>query len=86
MKKRFMEEQIIRILKEYEGGEKEIDIIHEPGISEQTFMRLPTSYGGNQLIKMADLPRCFGRKQDRGTRHWGGADRSLCGRSETESQ
>ena len=37
MKKRFTEEQIIRILKEHEGGKKAADIIREHGISEQTF-------------------------------------------------
>ena len=39
MKKRFTEEQIIRILKEHEGGKKAADIVREHGIAEQTFYR-----------------------------------------------
>lgn len=46
MKKRFTEEQIIRILKEHEGGKKAADIIREHGISEQTFYRWKSKFGG----------------------------------------
>lgn len=46
MKKRFTEEQIIRILKEHEGGKKAADIIREHSISEQTFYRWKSKFGG----------------------------------------
>ena len=46
MKKRFAEEQIIRILKEHESGKKAADIIREHGISEQTFYRWKSKLGG----------------------------------------
>ncbi len=36
MKKRFSEEQIIKILKENEAGKKAADIVREYNISEQT--------------------------------------------------
>lgn len=46
MKKRFTEEQIIKILKEHEAGKKNSDIIREHNISEQTFYCWKTNYGG----------------------------------------
>jgi len=46
MKKRFTEEQIIRILKEHESGKKAADIIREHRISEQTFYRWKSKFGG----------------------------------------
>ena len=46
MKKRFTEEQIIRFLKEHESGKKAADIIREHGISEQTFYRWKSKFGG----------------------------------------
>ena len=44
MKKRFSEEQIIRILKEHEAGKKAADIVREYNISEQTFYRWKSKY------------------------------------------
>lgn len=46
MKKRFTEDQIIRILKEHEGGKRAADIVRENNISEQTFYRWKSKYGG----------------------------------------
>ena len=46
MKKRFTEEQIIRILKEQENGKKAADIVRENNVSEQTFYRWKSKYGG----------------------------------------
>ncbi|GAB6108951.1 transposase [Fusibacter bizertensis] len=37
--KRFTEEQIIKILKSHEAGQKTSDIVREYNISEQTFYR-----------------------------------------------
>jgi transposase-like protein len=45
MKKRFTEEQIIKILKEHEGGKRAVDIVREHGISEQTFYRWKSKFG-----------------------------------------
>ena len=39
MKKRFNEEQIIKILKEHESGKKASDIVRDFNIFEQTFYR-----------------------------------------------
>ena len=46
LKKRFTDEQIIKILKEHEAGKITSDIIREHNISEQTFYRWKTKYGG----------------------------------------
>ena len=45
MKKRFTEEQIIRALKEHEGGRQATDIVRELGIAEQTFYNWKRKYG-----------------------------------------
>jgi len=46
MKKRFTEEQIITILREQEAGFAVKEIIRRHGISEQTFYRWKSKYGG----------------------------------------
>jgi putative transposase len=46
MKKRFSEEQIIGILKSHESGMKLADLLRQYGISEQTFYRWKSKYGG----------------------------------------
>lgn len=46
LKKRFTEEQIIKILKEHDAGKKTNDIVREHNISEQTFYRWKSKYGG----------------------------------------
>jgi putative transposase len=46
MKKRFTEEQIVRILQEAEGGMSTRDVCRKHGIAEQTFYRWKTKYGG----------------------------------------
>lgn len=55
MKKRYTEEQIIRILQEYEGGRKAADIVREHGITEQTFYRWKNKYGGMELSEAKRL-------------------------------
>ena len=45
-KKRYSEEQIIRVLDLQESGMKVADICREQGISEQTFYRWKSKYGG----------------------------------------
>ena len=49
MKKRFKEEQIIKILKEHESGKKAADIVREYNISEQTFYRWKSKYSGMEV-------------------------------------
>jgi putative transposase len=48
-RKRFTEEQIIGILKESEAGVKNQDICRKHGITEQTFYRWRSKYGGMQV-------------------------------------
>ena len=49
MKKRFSEEQIIGILKEYEAGKKTQDLCRLHGISDATFYNWKSKYGGMEL-------------------------------------
>jgi len=46
MKSRYTVEQIIRILHQGDSGTKVKDIIREYGISEQTYYRWKSKYGG----------------------------------------
>jgi putative transposase len=49
MKKRFTEEQIIGVLKEAEAGKKTSDLCRQHGITEPTFYRWKSKYGGMEL-------------------------------------
>ncbi|MDH5511104.1 MAG: transposase, partial [Nitrospinota bacterium] len=49
MKKRFTEEQIIRILKEVESGRKVKDVCRDESISEQTYYRWKSKFGGMDI-------------------------------------
>lgn len=46
MKKRFTEEQIIRILKQHEAGAKTKELCREHGIGESTFYKWKAKFGG----------------------------------------
>ena len=46
MKKRFTDEQIISILKEQEAGELTADVCRRHGISQATFYKYKSRYGG----------------------------------------
>ena len=47
--KRYSEEQIIGILKQHECGSAVKDLIRQVGITEQTFYRWKSKYGGMEV-------------------------------------
>ena len=47
--KRFSEEQIIRVLKEAESGVPLADLLRKHGISDATFYRWKSKFGGMEL-------------------------------------
>ena len=53
-KSRFTEEQIIRLLRKVEGGQKVKDVCREHGITETTYHRWKSKYGG---LEASDLKR-----------------------------
>jgi len=55
LKKRFTEEQIARILKEAEEGMAAIDVCRKHNISEQTFYRWKSKYGGMEVSEVKRL-------------------------------
>lgn len=55
MKKRFTEEQIIRVLKEHEAGSKTSELCRRHGISEATFYNWKAKYGGMDVSEAKRL-------------------------------
>jgi putative transposase len=53
-KSRYSEEQIIRVLRQVESGQMVKDVIREHGISEQTYYRWKSKYGG---LEVSDAKR-----------------------------
>jgi putative transposase len=49
MKKRFSEEQIIRILKEYESGRPTEELCRRHGIGKSTFFKWKAKFGGMEV-------------------------------------
>jgi putative transposase len=54
-RKRHSEEQIIRILKEAESGLATAELVRKYGISEQTFYRWKSKFGGMELSEAKRL-------------------------------
>jgi putative transposase len=53
-KSRYSEEQIIRVLRQVESGQMVKDVVREHGISEQTYYRWKSKYGG---LEVSDAKR-----------------------------
>ena len=53
--KRYNEEQILRVLKEVEGGKAVAEVCREHGISEPTLYRWRTKYTGLDASELARL-------------------------------
>jgi putative transposase len=54
-RKRFSEEQIIEILKQAEAGDNNQELCRKHGITEQTFYRWRSKYGGMQVSEAKRL-------------------------------
>ena len=54
-RKRFTEEQIIRVLKEHELGTKTSDLCRKHGISEATFYNWKSKFGGMDVSEAQRL-------------------------------
>jgi len=52
---RFTEEQIVKILKHQENGLKIADICRQNGVSEQTFYRWKSKFGGMSVSEVKRL-------------------------------
>lgn len=55
MKKKFTEEQIVGILKQHESGIPVKELIRQNNISEQTFYRWKSKYGGMEVSEARRL-------------------------------
>ena len=53
--KRYSEEQILRVLKELEGGKGVAEVCREHGISEPTLYRWRTKYAGLEASELGRL-------------------------------
>lgn len=53
--KRYSEEQIVRILKEVDGGRSVAEVCREYGVSEQSVYRWRTRYGGMEVSDVRRL-------------------------------
>lgn len=55
MKQRFSEEQIIGILKQQEGGKTAAEVCREHGISQNTFYKWKSKFGGMNVSEAQRL-------------------------------
>lgn len=58
-KSRFTEAQIITVLKQAEAGRKVVDLCREQGVTEQTFYRWRSKYGGMEVSHAQELNRAL---------------------------
>ena len=56
-KKRFSEEQIVKVLKRMENGESPKDLCRELGVVQQTLYNWKSKYGGMEESELAELKR-----------------------------
>ena len=63
MKHRFTEEQIIGILKEAEAGLKVKDLCRQHNVTEQTYYRWKSKYGGMSVSEMRRLKKIVAEKE-----------------------
>lgn len=54
-RKRFKEEQIVKVLKRLEAGEKAKDLCRELGIHEQTIYNWKSRFGGMEVSDVQEL-------------------------------
>lgn len=54
-KSRYTEEQIIRVLRQVESGQRVKDVVREHGISEGTYYRWKSKYGGMEVSEARRL-------------------------------
>ena len=64
MKKRYSEEQIVRILKESEAGMAVRDVCRKHNVSEQTFYRWKKRYGGMDVSEVKRLKELEGENTE----------------------
>jgi putative transposase len=64
---RFNESQIIKAIKEHEGGRKAEDIVSDFGISQGTFYKWKQKYGG---MEASDVKRLNDLERFRAWRRW----------------
>ncbi len=56
-KKKFSEEQIVKALKRWQGGEPIASVARDVGIHEQTLYNWKSKYGGLEVSELAELKR-----------------------------
>lgn len=56
-RKRFTEEQIVKILQEANAGMAVKDLVRQHGMAEQTFYRWKKQYGGLSVSELRELKR-----------------------------
>lgn len=56
-RKKFSEEQIVKILKRMESGESPKELAREAGVAQQTLYNWKSKYGGMEVSELAELKR-----------------------------
>jgi putative transposase len=69
-KSRYTEEQIIGTLKQVDAGAKVQDVIRKLGVSEQTFYRWKSKYGGMEVSDAKKLRALEDENRRSGSTWW----------------